>query len=200
MLLAAVVGGVPVCRASAFVGTAIPDVVVLKIRQRVYEHRGGTGRTLQMVGSGDLFYNMSQKQDGTGQYFKIGNWGRGGGAGCPGPSLGSTDLGGKLASLPHNANFCPRRPPRTMSGHISRRQSPAPLCAGNGLGTARDRHEVPSSDRVQNRPNSILARVHGSSSPLGIIAKLSGTSIQLRIRSMTMATASSSRRLAPLGQ
>ena len=48
-----------VCRgagASAFVGTAIPDVAVLKIRQKVYEHRGGTGRSRW---SGDLFYNMS---------------------------------------------------------------------------------------------------------------------------------------------
>ena len=149
-----------VCRgagASAFVGTAIPDVAVLKIRQKVYEHRGGTGRSRW---SGDLFYNMSDVtgagRDNTSKLAIA--WGR------SRLSLSSHSRLGRqvsLTALPHNANFCPRRPLRTMSGHISRRQSPAPLCAGNGLGTgARDQHEVPSSDRVQNLQNSFSLGFH----------------------------------------
>ena len=87
-----------VCRgagASAFVGTAIPDVAVLKIRQKVYEHRGGTGRSLQMVGR-FVLQHVRCHRSRTRQYFKIGN--------CVGEeqsrlSLSSLGLGGKLASL-----------------------------------------------------------------------------------------------------
>ena len=112
----------------------------LKIRQMVYEGRSRW--------SGDLFYMLYvHVTGGARDNTKLENWqshggggggGGGGGAGCM-LGLGSTDLESMRASLPRNANFCPRRLLRTMSGHISRCQSLAPLCAGNGLGRNRQR-------------------------------------------------------------
>ena len=146
---------------------------------------------------------MSPEQDAT----ILQNWQlRGGGAGCRCPVSARLDRLGRqvsLTALPHNANFCPRRPLRTMSGHISRRQSPAPLCAGNGLGTsARDQHEVPSSDRVQNLQNSFSLGFH----PRRLLYDYRETvrDIQLRIRSMTndldCPVIAPARQLAPLGR
>ena len=62
----------------------------------------------------------------------------------------------------------------TMSGHISRCQSPAPLCAGNGLGAADGSARSPVlSVQVQNvAPPFSVALASHPSSPL----QLSGTS------------------------
>ena len=143
---------------------------------------------------------MSPEQDGT----ILQNWQlRGGGAEQAVAVQSRLGRQVSLTALPHNANFCPRRPLRTMSGHISRRQSPAPLCAGNGLGTgARDQPEVPSSDRVQNLQNSFSLGFH----PRRLLYDYRETvrDIQLRIRSMTndldCLVIAPARQLAPLGR
>ena len=109
----------------------------LKIRQMVYEGRGAPdGRAICST----CCMSMSPEEHVTilENWQSHGGGGGGGGAGCM-LGLGSTDLESMRASLPRNANFCPRRLLRTMSGHISRCQSLAPLCAGNGLGRNRQR-------------------------------------------------------------
>ena len=113
--------------------------------------------------------------------------------------LASTDLESKQNCLPGgvrppNANFRPRRRLHgTMSGHISRCQSLAPLCAGNGLGRGRQRISPRScrpADQVRNRQTSSwLGYVtHRVSHPLSLGYRETVRDIHLRIRSMTIAT------------